>query len=97
MYLKYLFLIYSIYLIIMSLRMLILFKKDKVYATKNRIRIKEKTLLLGTILGGSIGSFLGRILFHHKTDKVYFSIIILLNLICQITLFIILFLEVTLI
>lgn len=71
MYLKYLFLIYSIYLIIMSLRMLILFKKDKVYATKNRIRIKEKTLLLGTILGGSIGSFLGRILFHHKTDKVY--------------------------
>lgn len=97
MYLKYLLIIYSIYLLVMSLRMLILFKKDKIYATKNRIRIKEKTLLLGTILGGSIGSFLGRILFHHKTDKFYFSLVILLNIICQITLFIILFLEVTLI
>lgn len=97
MYLKYLLIIYALYIVIMSLRMIILFKKDKKLAIKNQIRIKEKTLLLGTILGGAIGSFLGRILFHHKTDKVYFSIVILLNIICQIALLFILFYEVIII
>ncbi|UKI50837.1 MAG: DUF1294 domain-containing protein [Clostridium sp.] len=36
------------------------------------MRIKEKNLLMCSCFGGAIGSLIGRIIFHHKTDKKYF-------------------------
>ena len=47
------------------------------------VRIKEKTLLGFTALGGAIGAFFGRILAHHKTDKVYFSMVIYFSLLLE--------------
>lgn len=71
-YYKILTIIYCAYLLIASLVMLMMYKNDK-----------EKNLLLGSILGGAIGSFIGRLLFHHKTDKKYFSLVIYLNLVLE--------------
>lgn len=80
-YYKILTIIYCAYLLIASLVMLMMYKNDKKRAINGSARIKEKNLLLGSILGGAIGSFIGRLLFHHKTDKKYFSLVIYLNLV----------------
>lgn len=76
--------IYLGILLIMSLITFITYGIDKQRAKKEKERIKEKTLLLLTILGGSIGALFGRIIFHHKTNKMYFSLTIILSLISQI-------------
>ena len=71
---------YIIYLIIMSIIAFILFIKDKRLAKNGSIRIKERTLLGISVFGGAIGAFFGRIVAHHKTNKVYFSIVIYLSI-----------------
>ena len=80
------FIAYIGILVFMSLISLLLFKKDKKMAQRNGgpKRIKEKTLLGSIALGGAIGGFLGRILFHHKTDKKYFSLTIYFSLLVEI-------------
>lgn len=82
---KIVLLVYVCYLVLASLISFFLFGKDKKMAVKNNsaVRIKEKTLLGITSLGGAIGSFLGRIVFRHKTNKIYFSITIIFSLIMQ--------------
>ncbi|MBQ1509071.1 MAG: DUF1294 domain-containing protein [Erysipelotrichaceae bacterium] len=42
---------------------------DKYKARKEKWRISEKTLLLSALLGGSPGTLLGMLLFHHKIRK----------------------------
>lgn len=76
---------YCAYLVLMSLFTFFLYGKDKKMAEKNHseVRIKEKTLLWCVCFGGSVGGFLGRILFHHKTNKLYFSFTIYLSLLLQ--------------
>lgn len=82
------FLIYLAYLVIFSLITFITFGKDKKMATSNSgpVRIKEKRLLGLVSLGGAVGGFLGRIVFHHKTNKIYFTISIYFSLLLQIVL-----------
>lgn len=46
---------------------------DKYRAKKNAWRIRERTLFLLALLGGSIGSVTGMYLFHHKTRHWYFK------------------------
>lgn len=77
--------VYVGYLVLMSLCAFFLYGKDKRMAQKNNsaVRIKEKTLLWVVCFGGAVGGFLGRIIFHHKTDKVYFSFTIYLSLLLQ--------------
>lgn len=77
---------YVIYLVFMSLVSIILYGKDKKMAQNNgnAVRIKEKTLLWVVCFGGAIGGFIGRLLFHHKTNKGYFSFTIYLSLLLQI-------------
>lgn len=78
--------LYLVVLLVMSLLALFLYKKDKDMSKGNtEVRIKEKTLLGVAYLGGGIGALIGRILFRHKTNKLYFSIVILLSTILQIT------------
>ncbi|MCX7950438.1 MAG: DUF1294 domain-containing protein [Clostridiales bacterium] len=61
------------YLIMINLLGLILVLNDKQRAIKNKWRIKESTLLIVAILGGSIGVQFGMNFFHHKTRKFKFK------------------------
>nr|WP_106496954.1 DUF1294 domain-containing protein [Lentibacillus sp. Marseille-P4043] len=47
---------------------------DKQKARKHQWRISEKMLWLTIIIGGSIGSYLGMKLFHHKTKHLSFKL-----------------------
>jgi len=69
---------------IMSLISSSLFIKDKNLAKNGALRIKEKTLLGTTVFFGSLGALCGRKLAHHKTDKIYFSIVIYFSLLIQV-------------
>lgn len=79
--------VYSSFILLFSIISFSLYIKDKKLATKSKMRIKEKTLLSFTCFGGAIGSLLGRIVAHHKTNKVYFSIVIWISLIVQLAVF----------
>lgn len=81
---KTVLIIYCIFLIVMSLISIMLYINDKNRAKKGKMRIKEKTLLQFGVFGGGIGSEIGRRLARHKTDKIYFSIVIYLSIIAQI-------------
>lgn len=63
-----------VYLLLINAVGFVFMLVDKRRAQKNLWRISESTLLTMAILGGSIGSFAGMRLFHHKTRKPKFSI-----------------------
>ena len=63
------------YLIIINIFLFVLYGIDKLLAIKHKERISEFTLLLISFFGGSIGSLLGMIIFHHKTKKIKFWIL----------------------
>ena len=69
-----------IYILIINLITLIIFKIDKKRSIKHEYRIKESTLIILSAIGGSIGAILGMNLFHHKTKKIKFKILIPLTL-----------------
>lgn len=62
------------YLVLINLFTFFLFAEDKKRAKKEMWRIPERTLLLFTLFGGSVGAFAGMYLFHHKTRKWKFRI-----------------------
>ena len=57
---------------------------DKRKAQKNQNRIPEKSLLMMTLFGGTIGSILGMMLFNHKISKRNFVLKILGIILLQI-------------
>lgn len=59
---------------------------DKSKAKRGAWRIPEKTLFLLSIIGGSVGTWLGMYAFHHKTKHWYFVVGMPLILIVQIAL-----------
>ena len=59
---------------------------DKQKAKRHKWRISENTLILISILGGSIGSIIGMQLFRHKTKHVKFKLGLPVILIIQIIL-----------
>ncbi len=85
-YNKIILIAYIGWILFASLVTFFLFMKDKKMAVNGggKVRIKEKVLLSFTAIGGAIGAFFGRIVCHHKTDKKYFSFVILLSLLIQI-------------
>jgi uncharacterized protein len=60
---------------------------DKEKAKKGKWRIKESTLLLIAIIGGSIGSYLGMKTFRHKTNHAKFKYGIPLIIIIQLVIY----------
>ena len=46
---------------------------DKHKAKKGAFRISEASLFITALLGGSIGSVAGMLVFHHKTNHWYFQ------------------------
>ena len=61
------------YLLIINAVAFIVYGIDKLKARKGRWRISEATLLLLALVGGSIGSWLGMKVWHHKTMHLKFK------------------------
>jgi len=78
---------YLIFIFIMSLVALVLYKADKTKAQKGKWRIKEATLLSVGFFGGAAGALLGMKLFRHKTKHWYFWVVNLAGLILQAVIF----------
>ena len=66
--------IFIIYLIIANAIGFFVMKMDKERAKAKGWRISEKALFGIAILGGSIGTWVGMYIFHHKTKHWYFRI-----------------------
>lgn len=62
------------YLVLANIAGLVVMGIDKAKAIKGAWRIPEKTLFLFSLIGGSIGTWAGMYLFHHKTKHWYFVI-----------------------
>ena len=54
----------------------LVFGIDKHYAKTGKWRVKESTLFILSALFGAVGAFAGMHVFHHKTKKPRFRIII---------------------
>ena len=61
-----------LYLIIINLISLLVMGLDKYRAKHGMWRIRERTLFLLAIIGGSVGSILGMYFFRHKTKHAKF-------------------------
>lgn len=66
--------IFVIYLAIINVTAFILMGLDKLRARKHEWRIRESTLLMSALLGGSAGALCGMKVFHHKTKHFKFTI-----------------------
>ena len=60
------------YLVLINILAFALMGTDKRRARRDAWRIKERTLFLSALLGGSLGAILGMRTFHHKTKHWYF-------------------------
>ncbi len=65
-----------LYLLIINIITFIAFGLDKLFAIKHTRRISNSTLLGLSFIGGSIGGLIGMNLFHHKTNKKYYTMVL---------------------
>ena len=79
-YVKFIVFGYFGLMILNSLIAIIMYSNDKKRAVKGMMRIKEKHLLFIAVFFGALGSLIGRLVAHHKTDKKYFSFVIYTSL-----------------
>ena len=70
----------EIYLLVVNVIAFCLYGSDKKRAERHEYRISEKTLILMGVIGGGPGCFLGMQIFHHKTRKAKFNILIPLTI-----------------
>ena len=63
-----------IYVAVVNIAAFLMYGIDKWNAKRDFRRIPEKTLLVISAIGGSIGAYVGMQLFHHKTRKPKFYI-----------------------
>ena len=82
-----------IYLLLINIIAFITYGVDKKKAVSNEWRIQEKTLIGLSILGGGIGSLLGMIVWHHKTRKPAFMILVPLFMVVWVILIVFLLRE----
>lgn len=80
-----------VYLVIINAAGLLFMLADKQFARRHSWRIPESVLLLTAAAGGSAGSLLGMLLFHHKTKKPKFTVTVPLLLALHIVLYLYLF------
>ena len=73
-----------LYLALVNAAAFLLMLVDKIKAKKNLWRIRESTLILSAVLGGSIGALAGMYTFRHKTLHRKFTIGIPAILILQV-------------
>ena len=77
---------FIIYLIVINLIAFFMMYIDKKKAKYGKWRVKEYTLFITALIGGSIGSIIGMYTFRHKTKKARFFIGFPIILILQILL-----------
>ena len=75
-----------IYLAVMNILGFALMGTDKSRARNGKWRIRERTLFLFSLLGGSIGTLTGMYVFRNKTKHWYFVIGMPLILVAQLAL-----------
>ena len=76
--------IISAYLFAINIFTFIIYGADKSKAKKKKRRISENTLITLAVIGGSVGAVLGMRIFHHKTKKPKFYIVVPVILLFQI-------------
>ena len=82
------------YLIIINLIAMIVTIVDKKKAQKDKWRVKEKTLFVMSVMGGSLAMYMTMLKIRHKTKKLKFMIGIPLIFIIQVVLLVLLYLYV---
>lgn len=75
-----------LYLIAINVVTFLVYGLDKWKAKRDAWRIKESTLLLLAVVGGSVGALLGMQVFRHKTKHVQFTVGVPVILLVQIAL-----------
>ena len=75
-----------LYLIAINVVTFLIYGLDKWKAKRDAWRIKESTLLLLAVVGGSVGALLGMQVFRHKTKHVQFTVGVPVILLAQIAL-----------
>lgn len=73
-----------IYLISITLVTFFFYGYDKFQARNNRKRIPELVLHILILIGGTVGAFLGQILFRHKTRKWKFQLVFISIVVVQV-------------
>lgn len=68
------FKLFLIYLAVINIISVIITVYDKICAVSGRWRVKEKTLFLFSILGGSVGMYLTMLIIRHKTRHIKFML-----------------------
>ncbi|MGG2466722.1 DUF1294 domain-containing protein [Paraclostridium bifermentans] len=79
--------IFNIYFLIISCISFLLMCIDKQRAIKHEWRIPESTLMTLSLIGGSIGTYLGMYTFRHKTKHTKFTIGVPICIIINIVLY----------
>ena len=75
-----------IYICLINIIGLVIMGLDKSKAKKQQYRIPEKTFFIVSIIGGSVGTWIGMMLFRHKTKHWYFLVFIPLIFFAQVLL-----------
>ena len=75
------------YLLIINIISFVLMGIDKIQAIRNKQRISEASLIIISLIGGSIGTILSMIIFKHKIRKIKFLLLVPLFLIISIYLY----------
>ncbi len=66
---------------------------DKHKSLKNYHRVKESTLILISFLMGGLGTWVGSLFFKHKTKKMKFKVLLPIALLCNVGVFLLIFLT----
>ena len=78
--------LFIIYTLVINIIAILITGYDKLCAKKHSWRVKERTLMLVSVLGGSIGMYITMQLIRHKTRHFKFMVGIPLIMILQIIL-----------
>lgn len=81
----------ALVLLVMNLLAFAAFGRDKCRARQDRRRTPERRLLLYAALGGALGALVGMRVFHHKTRKLRFRLLVPLFLLLHLGLAVLLY------
>ena len=75
------------YLLIINILAFVCYGLDKLKAKRNARRISERALLLLALVGGSVGAWLGMLVWRHKTKHAKFRFGVPILLLLQVALY----------
>jgi uncharacterized membrane protein YsdA (DUF1294 family) len=75
------------YLLVINILAFVCYGLDKLKAKRNARRISERALLLLALVGGSVGAWLGMLVWRHKTKHAKFRFGVPILLLLQVALY----------